>query len=127
MMECKIINKQFAALAFISLFFLNSCYYDNYDELIIDAVACNTSGMTYTNDISTIINSYCRGCHSGSAPAANIPLETYNQVKISAVNGSLLGAIKYQSGYSPMPKNQNALSDCSINQIEAWINQGTKK
>ncbi len=40
-------------------------------------------------------------------------------------NGSLLGVIKWESGYTAMPLNGNKLTDCEIIQIENWIQNGT--
>jgi mono/diheme cytochrome c family protein len=82
--------------------------------------------MSYTSNVSPIMTDNCVSCHSGGAPAGNIPLETYSEVKVQADNGKLLGSIKHEAGYSPMPKNQSQLSECDVNKIEAWINQGTK-
>ncbi len=124
-MGCKIINH--LAWVFISgLLLLSSCYYDNYDDLATTANACDTINMTYSTNVSPILSQSCVGCHSGGAPAGNIPLETFSEVKVQAVNGKLLGSIKHQSGYSAMPKNQSQLSVCDINKVEAWINQGIK-
>jgi len=37
----------------------------------------------------------------------------------------LMGTIKHESGWSPMPKNGNKLSDCKIQKIDRWILDGT--
>ena len=39
-------------------------------------------------------------------------------------NGKILKTIKHEVGINPMPQNASQLGDCSINTIEAWINQG---
>jgi hypothetical protein len=39
-------------------------------------------------------------------------------------NGELLGSIRFEAGYSGMPKNQSRLADCDIEKIEEWVNQG---
>lgn len=123
MKEVKIIKK--SLLLLFTVLLINACYYDNGEELVIESTDCDTTNMTYTQNIEPIISSYCVGCHSGSAPSGNISLETYNHVKQSADNGDLLGTIKHMPAYSAMPKNSAQLDDCTISQIEAWINSGT--
>ena len=124
-MECKTI-KIISVLFIGSLLLLSSCYYDNYDDLVVDGNACDTVSMKYSVDIAPIIDNSCVSCHSGSAPAGNIDLSTYSSVKVYADNGSLLGSMEHKNGYSPMPKNQNKLDDCTISKVSAWINQGSK-
>ena len=125
-MECKTIRITLG-LAFTVLLFLSSCYYDNYDDLAADTGVCDTVSMSYTMDIAPIMTQHCTSCHGGAAPAGNIPLENYNDVKSSADNGSLLGTMDHASGWSAMPKNQPKLDVCTISKVRAWINQGVKK
>ena len=106
---------------------LSSCYYDNYDDLAVGPVDCDTTSMTYTMDIAPIMSAYCTSCHSGAAPAGNTALENYDDVKVSALNGSLLGTMDHASGWPAMPKNQPKLDECIISKVRAWINQGVRK
>lgn len=85
---------------------------------------CDSNQFKYGANISIIINSYCTGCHSGTAASGNIDLSTYNTVKIQATNGRLVGAVTHAAGYSAMPKNANKLSDCQITQIKKWVAAG---
>ncbi len=85
---------------------------------------CDSNQFKYGANISIIINSYCTGCHSGTAASGNIDLSTYNTVKIQAANGRLVGAVTHAAGYSAMPKNANKLSDCQITQIKKWVAAG---
>jgi hypothetical protein len=85
---------------------------------------CDSNQFKYSANISIIINSYCTGCHSGTAASGNIDLSTYNTVKIQATNGRLVGAVTHAAGYSAMPKNANKLSDCQITQIKKWVTAG---
>jgi mono/diheme cytochrome c family protein len=108
---------------------LQSCYYDNVEELYPETANCNTDDMSYTNDVWPVINSSCVGCHGGAAPAGGIPLKNYDDIAASAAipsgtYGSLYGTISHSPGNSPMPKNAPMLSDCTIAQIKAWIEQG---
>ena len=105
--------------------YMQSCYYDNVEDLYPQLPECDTTNVTYSNDIWPIINSNCTSCHGGNAPAGNIRLENYNDISSAANNGSLLGTIRHEDGWSPMPKGGGKLNDCDITKIETWVNQGT--
>lgn len=124
-MELRRINIKFIIISVVTVFALNSCYYDTVEELYPQPPACDTSNVTFTNDIMPVINSSCVGCHSGSTPAGNISLTNYNEVVAAAQNGSLQGTIKHENGWSPMPKNGNKLNDCFIIKMDIWISSGT--
>lgn len=89
-------------------------------------VPCDTSAtITYTNTTKAIFDTYCVGCHNLSNPSGGYALDSYMGCKQCAQSGRLMGAIQWLSGYSPMPKNDNKLSDCNIQKIQKWINAGT--
>jgi len=106
------------------LIFLSSCYYDVAEELYPDKPVCDTTNITFTDHVLPIINANCTSCHSGQAAAGNIRLENYNDISAAANNGSLLGVIRHEPGWSPMPKGGGKLNDCDIAEIETWVNQG---
>ena len=114
--------KAFIAIAMI--IFMQSCYYDVAEDLYPQVAACDTTNVTYTNNVFPIINANCTSCHSGQAPSGNIRLENYNDISAAANNGSLLGVIRHEPGWSPMPKGGGKLNDCDIAEIETWVNQG---
>jgi uncharacterized membrane protein len=86
--------------------------------------SCDSNSFTYSGAIKQIIADKCQGCHSGSSPAYNIDLSTYNGVKAKVNDGKLWGSINQLAGYFPMPKNGNKLSDCEIAQFRKWIAAG---
>ena len=108
-----------------SALLMSSCYYDNKEELYPELENdCDVTVHDYTNGVQPILANNCLGCHSSSsAPIAggNIDLEGYTNVKAAAESGQLLGSIKHESGYSPMPKGGGKIDDCSILVIEEWI------
>ena len=109
----------------IAVLMLGSCYYDNMEELYPDSgTGCDTTQITFSGTVMPIMQSHCTGCHSGSAPAGNIPIENYDDVVQMVHNGSLMGSIRFEQGYSPMPKGGNKLSDCNITKLEMWIADG---
>lgn len=92
-----------------------------------DAVAtCDTVGVSYASYIAPVMTKYCVGCHSapGTAPSGNLSLNSYNAVRAVALNGKLVGAISWTAGYQQMPQGLSKLTDCRINKIKAWVNDG---
>jgi len=108
----------------ITTTFLNSCYYDNVEELYPHPLECDTTNVTFSNDVFPILEANCISCHSGGAPAGNVNLETYDDIVASANSGGLMGTIKHESGWSPMPKNGAKLDDCSIAKLDVWVAEG---
>ena len=102
---------------------LSSCYYDVEEELY-PSLECQIEDMSFSADIATIISSECLVCHSQAANFGNITLEGHSNVLTYVNNGLLLGAIRQDPGFSPMPQNASKLLDCEIEKIAAWINQG---
>ena len=84
---------------------------------------CDSSHVTYDSTIIAIVQSWCTGCHGGPNPANGLSLTTYDQVKASVNSGRLLGAIRQESGFYPMPKGSQ-LSPCDIAIFQIWINNG---
>ena len=113
----------------VIILFLAGCYYDNEEYLYPQSAICETENMSYTNDIKPVINARCIGCHGGDSPVGIIPLGNYDDVATAAAIspgnfGSLYGAVSHASGNSPMPQGADKLSDCTIDKIKAWIDQG---
>lgn len=120
MMERRIIN-----LLILGMVVFSSCYYD-VAETLYPAATCSTTNMSYVTDINPILQQNCFSCHSASVNNGNVTLEGYNQLIPYVNNGHLVGTIKHQSGFSPMPQNSSPLSDCEIAKIEQWVIQGAQ-
>ena len=88
-----------------------------------ESAGCDSSHVTYDSTINTIVQSWCTGCHGGSNPAYGISLTTYDQVNAVVNAGRLMGAIRQETGYYPMPKGSQ-LSPCDIALFQKWINLG---
>ncbi len=102
---------------------LASCYYDVEEELY-GTLDCSTAGVTYSGEVLSIISANCYTCHDAASNFGNITLEGYDNLKKYADSGQLLGAIKREPGFSPMPRNAAPLLDCDIAKIEKWIADG---
>lgn len=116
----------FWSCVLISASFLTACVYDN-EEKLFDDDECPTWDMSLANDIQPILsNNGCVGCHSATNGSGGVDLETYDGIKASADNGTLLGSVKWDGTASEMPKGGSQLDECLINKLEAWIEQGSK-
>lgn len=113
----------FTGLLLIVLF--SACYYDNEEELY-ETTECLVEGVTYSQDVLPIIQNECYGCHDAATRNAGVNLEGYDKLKIYADNEFLLGVIRHESNFSPMPQNAPQLLDCEIAKIEEWIKQGAE-
>ena len=92
-----------------------------------DDNACNTTDVTYTNTIATIFDGTCAvsGCHVvGNEAVAFFSLEGYANASLAASFGRMVGAVSHDEGFTPMPKDQDQLDQCSIDQITAWVAAG---
>lgn len=111
--------------AIIVIFSLNSCYYDNREDLL-GSTTCDTTNVKYASTIAPLLNNAnCNDCHAAPAIAgANIILDNYTDLKKSVDNGSLYGSIAHEGSYSKMPKDSEKLDSCTIAKIKAWIDAG---
>ncbi|RQO31898.1 hypothetical protein DBR32_03580 [Taibaiella sp. KBW10] len=113
----------FGAVAVIAVAFA-SCSKDNeYDLANNNNVICDTTAVSYANTVAAIMSANCNVCHSGANPSAGIATNTYQGLN-AFYSVTLLGSIRHEANYSPMPNNAPKLSDCDINKVTAWINQG---
>lgn len=99
------------------------CYYDTEEELY-PTLECNTLDMSYEQDVLPILQNRCYQCHDQANNQGNVTLEGYDNLILRVNSGRFLGAIKRESGFSPMPKNEPALPACEIAKIEQWVNDG---
>jgi hypothetical protein len=89
-----------------------------------DSIACDTTNVTYTVSLVPILQTWCVGCHSGSNPSHGLSLDTYDNVVACANSNRLMGAIRHETGYSPMPNGGGMLSPCEIDLFQKWIDLG---
>lgn len=114
------------------LLLLGSCYNDKYDKLYPApaTTTCDTTTITYSHDIAPVISANCyspgNGCHdaAGASTSGFDYATSITALQTNAHDGTLLGDINWQARHNAMPKNGNKLSDCDINKITRWVNQG---
>lgn len=108
---------------------ITGCYNDKADKLypVAATVTCDTTTITYAHDILPIITAKCNiagGCHDAQGAAtSNFDFTQYQPLN-DVANNQLLGDIRWESGHNPMPKGLPKLSDCEIDKITRWVNQG---
>lgn len=118
--------KYFLFTTSLFLIFFGSCYYDNEEDLYPELQQnCDTTNVSFENTIKPMLAANCFACHSNANAAnfgSNLAIEDYQDVV--NLQQPVIGAIKHESPYSPMPKNGSKLSNCLIRQFEIWIENG---
>jgi len=134
----KIIFKILTGLLLVALMFSTSnCTYKNAKEVYpVDTSNCNTTNMSYSNNIVPIFTAnHCYDCHGATTNALgdNYRLDTYAYVAAQIgpnplYDDILLGNITAPDNTtSHMPQGGYPdLTPCDIGQIKAWINDGYK-
>ncbi|MBS1782555.1 MAG: hypothetical protein JSS78_05780 [Bacteroidetes bacterium] len=110
------------------LFFLNACYNDNVQKLYPQRSLsnCDTINVNYTATIQPIFSRSCAlsGCHTGYYSAGGWSFDSYQLSVAVAKSGRLIGSLKHDDGFRPMPLSNTVLSFCEIVKIQSWINAG---
>jgi uncharacterized membrane protein len=122
-----VLKTKIAVVLIVFVTVISACYNDNVEDLYGDN-ECDTSSVTYGINIEQIISRRCARCHSGNNPSAGIEIYDF-QTTVDYVNqnrGKFMGSILWDGTASNMPKNDSKLSNCKINLIQSWINQGMK-
>jgi hypothetical protein len=85
---------------------------------------CVTTTVTYSGTILPIIQDRCDGCHGPNNPQGQLDFSTWNDLNTVAADGRLALAIQHQTGAEPMPPSGPSLSQCRIDRILTWIQDG---
>jgi hypothetical protein len=84
---------------------------------------CDTiGGSKFTTFVQPLIQTRCKGCHSGTNPQGGIKLTTYAEIQTLALNGKLYGAVTKATGW--MPKGGAKLDECTIVKLKTWVDGG---
>lgn len=113
-------------LLLFGVLLLQGCYYDNQEDLyqFIQPVECNTSTASYLTGVVPILDNYCIRCHRDQRQDGNVNLQGYNNAKLYAEDGSLLGSINHDVGFAPMPGSGQKIPACEIETIRLWVAEG---
>jgi len=88
-----------------------------------NSFTCDTTHLSYSK-VNSILSTYCLGCHNQNNFSGGWNLDNYEDVKIAASSGYLLGTVEWLPGYSKMPQSSPKIPDCDILKIKKWINDG---
>ena len=106
----------------LSVIFFASCYYDTEEALYPPfSNTCDTSYVSFSGQITSILSNTCWSCHSDATAANwgnNIIIVTYGDVT-SQIN-TILPSINH-TGTKPMPKDSPKLLACQLKQFEIWV------
>ena len=86
---------------------------------------CDSTLFTFSRIIQPMVNKYCKGCHNEVLSSGGYNFESYDGILKSVTNRRILGALNHETGYLPMPRGGNKLSDCEISQFRKWIDNGS--
>ena len=104
---------------------ISACYYDSVERLIPVHRLCTTN-MSFQTDIEPILERNCYVCHRSEVNSGNVTLDVYSELMVRVNDGSLLGAINHNQGFTAMPQNAPKLASCEIAKIEQWIADGAQ-
>jgi hypothetical protein len=113
-----------AILGLLLSLMTTGCYYDKAYELIPGTEPCDTVNYAFYENVTPILDQNCVECHHTTFAAGGVNLENYDGVKQTVNNGTLLGSIRHEQGFSPMPDGAPQLDPCTIRTIELWIDDG---
>ena len=85
---------------------------------------CSMAAVTYVGTILPIIQDRCDGCHGPNNPQGGLDFSTWGDLNTVAGDGRLALAIQHQTGAEPMPPSGTSLSQCRIDQILTWVQDG---
>ena len=101
--------------------------YDDTEEALYGAPACDLSEVTFSEHVLPIISNSCYACHGYATAPVNgsgIVLEGYDKIMVAVNNKLLIESITHGPDASPMPKGAPKLSDCKISTIKKWVEDG---
>lgn len=102
----------------------NGCYYDVEEELYGGITPCDTTNVSYTQAVATLLDAQCTGCHSGADPDGSLMLDQYVPASEAALSGLMLARILLPEGDPDKMPPEGSLSSCHILTLEQWVING---
>lgn len=107
------------SFAILTVFAPTACYYDNEAEQY-GATTCDTTAISFSQDVQPIINASCVSCHAPGGEQETTPFTTYDEIKLYT-SGAIVERITGVGGIMPP---SGAISSCNQLKIQAWVNAG---
>jgi hypothetical protein len=116
-------NQFFALAAVCSGFFLlvsipAACYYDNEVEQY-GVSACDTTAISFSQDILPIINGNCISCHTPGGQQESSPFTNHSEIKTYGA-----GMVERVNGVGGIMPPDGSIPSCDKLKIEAWVKAG---
>jgi len=102
----------------------SSCYFDNYEDLYGNVNACDTSAVTFSQDIKMLIGQNCEGCHNGASASGGLNLAGHQNISNSALSGAIMDRVTRTAGDPLLMPPGQVLSECDQSKLRSWINEG---
>ena len=93
-------------------------------NIICESGECNLESVSFSATVYPILKRQCTGCHQSGFQEGSVRLDNYTEIQKQVNNGKLMGSIRHDPGFVAMPPGNVSMNDCSIQQIQAWINEG---
>jgi type 1 fimbria pilin len=126
--KIKPMNRVIKMILIVAIASIAGCYYDSEERLYPKLSSpCNDVTVTFSGTVSTILQP-CQSCHSNSnasSSGSGIKLQDYKDVMIVVSNGKLMGSIRHDNSFIPMPQTGGSLPQCEIDQLQKWIDNQT--
>jgi cytochrome c5 len=117
--------KKILLLAAMAIFAV-ACYWEDEETLYPEPEICDTLDVSFAEDVAPILSNNCYMCHSNAnAPDFTFGFSLEDYEDVAAASSLIVDAINHKEGITAMPKNGDKLDTCTINTIEAWVNQGS--
>lgn len=121
-------NRAIKISLILAITFITGCYYDTEERLYPKlSNPCDDTVVTFSGTVTQILQS-CLSCHSNSKAGSDgggVKLENYADVLTFVKNGKLMGSIRHDNLFIPMPQTGGKLPDCEIAQLQKWIDNQT--
>ena len=113
-----------AILGILFLMITSRCTSDNIEDRSGSGNFCDTSAVSFSQDIKSIIGQNCEGCHNWASASGGLNLTGHQNIQAAALSGSIMDRVQRPvSDPLSMPPN-GPLSSCDQKKLTAWINQG---
>ena len=114
-------------LLFISIVIISvSCKKDKTPEIIPIPEGECIDIVSFSQTVEPIIVQSCAttGCHDATTHESGFYFSGYQNISIFI--DPIIGSMRYDPGYTPMPSGSPKVADSLIQKIECWIAQGAQ-
>lgn len=103
---------------------LSNCSYNNIEDRDGNSNVCDTSAVTFSEDIQMLISQNCGGCHNNASASGGLNLKGHQNISASALSGAIMDRTTRSLGDPLLMPPGQPLSDCDQSKLRTWINEG---